>query len=350
MRRLPIFFAVDVSESMVGNNLRQMSQGMETLVKTLRTDPHALESVFLSTIVFAGKALVLTPLVELVSFYPPRLPVGSGTSLGAALTAVMNQIDQAVVRGTSEVKGDWKPIVYLFTDGKPTDDPSSAITRWKRDYARRASLVAVGIGPYASLSVLASLTENAFHLKNERQEDFLAFVKWLSQSVSSQSQSVAAVEEGAGVSLAKFDDSVLQKIKDITQAVALDEDFVILTGKCESTKLPYVMRYRRLQESIASTRDFRTSAQSFELEGVFPLENDYFELSDERVSVQAISTDALVGAPGCPHCGAGMGLAMCSCGALHCLKSSEATCPWCNTKAIYGASEGGSFDVTRSRG
>lgn len=350
MRRLPIFFVLDVSESMVGENLRQMSQGMESLVKTLRTDPHALESVYLSTIVFAGKAMVLSPLVELVSFYLPRLPVGSGTSIGAALTTVMNQIDLCVVKGNDAVKGDWKPIVYLFTDGKPTDDASPAIERWKRDYSSKASLVAVGIGPYASLSVLSSMTENAFHLKNERQEDFLAFVKWLSQSVSSQSQSVAAVEKGAGVSLAKFDASVLQKIKSMTQATVLDEDFVILAGKCESKKLPYVMRYRRLPESIASTRDFQTSAQSYELDGVFALENDYFQLTDERPSVQAISTDALIGAPGCPHCGASIGFAMCACGGLHCLKSSEATCPWCNTKAAYRMSEGGGFDVTRSRG
>lgn len=350
MRRLPIFFVLDVSESMVGDNLRQMSQGMETLVKTLRTDPHALESVYLSTIVFAGKARVLTPLVELVSFYPPRLPVGSGTSLGAALTTVMDQIDRAVVKGNAEVKGDWKPIVYLFTDGKPTDDAKRAIERWKRDYAQKASLVAVGIGPYASLPVLSSMTDNAFHLKNETQEDFLSFVKWLSQSVSSQSQSVAAVEKGAGVSLAKFDDSVLQKIKDIAQAVTLDEDFVILTGKCESTKLPYIMRYRRLPESVASTSDFQASAQSYELEGVFPLESDYFELSDNRAMATTVSTDALIGAPGCPHCGAGIGFAMCSCGGLHCLKSNEATCPWCNTKATYKTSEGGGFDVNRSRG
>lgn len=350
MRRLPIFFVLDVSESMVGENLRQMSQGMEALVKTLRTDPHALESVYLSTIVFAGKALVLIPLVELVSFYPPRLPVGSGTAIGAALTTVMNQIDRSVVRGNAEKKGDWKPIVYLFTDGKPTDDVTSAIERWKHDYANKASLVAVGIGPYASLSVLSAMTENAFHLKNEKQEDFLTFVKWLSQSVSSQSQSVAAVEKGAGVSLAKFDESVLQKVKNLTQATILDEDFVILTGKCESKKLPYIMRYRRLPESMVSTRDFRVSTQSYELEGVFPLENDYFELSDDRPSVQAISTDALIGAPGCPHCGAGIGFAMCPCGGLHCLKANEATCPWCNTKATYQMSEGGSFDVIRARG
>lgn len=350
MRRLPIFFVLDVSESMVGDNLRQMSQGMETLIKTLRTDPHALESVYLSIIVFAGKARVLTPLVELVSFYPPRLPVGSGTSLGAALTAVMNEIDRTVVRGNAEAKGDWKPIVYLFTDGKPTDDAKPAIERWKRDYPQKASLIAVGIGPHASLSILSSITENAFHLKNQEQSDFIAFVKWLSQSVSSQSQSVAPVEKGAGISFAKFDDSVMQKIKDITQAITVDEDFVILTGKCESTKLPYIMRYHRIPHAESSGSDASYSKQSYELEGVFALENDYFELSDDRATAKTISTDALTGAPGCPHCGARIGFAMCSCGSLHCLKSDEATCPWCNTKASYQAGEGSGFDVNRSRG
>jgi hypothetical protein len=349
MRRLPIFFVLDVSESMIGENLREISQGMEALVRALRTDPHALESVYLSTIVFAGKALVLSPLVELASFYQPRLPAGSGTSIGAALTAVMNQIDLTVVKATAEVKGDWKPIVYLFTDGKPTDFPTPAIERWKRDYANKASLIAIGIGPYVSLPVLSSMTENAFHLRNDKKGDFIEFVKWLSQSVSSQSRSVAAVEKGAGISLAKFDDSVMHKINKLTQAALLDEDFVILTGKCESKRLPYVIRYRCLPESIATTPDFQVSSQSYELEGVFALERDYFDLSDERPSLHAISTDSLVGAPGCPHCGASIGLAICACGGLHCLKENEAICPWCNSKAHYQMADGG-FDVTRARG
>lgn len=349
MRRLPIFLVLDVSESMVGDNLRQMTQGLETLVKSLRTDPHALETVYLSTLAFAGKAKVLTPLVELPSFYPPRLPVGSGTSLGIALTTLMDEIDRSVVKGTAEMKGDWKPIVYLMTDGKSTDDAKPAIERWKRDYAKKATLVAIGIGPFAALDTLSSLSEHALHLKNETQEDFLAFIKWLSQSVSSQSMSVAAVEKGAGISLAKIDESVLKKIEDIAQAATLDEDFVILTGKCETTKLPYVMRYRRLPEAVAGTSDFRASAQSYELEGVFPLEADYFEMSDERAIAQTINSESLIGSPGCPHCGARIGFALCSCGGLHCLKSDEATCPWCNTKATYSASEG-SLDVSRSRG
>ena len=69
MRRLPIFLVIDVSESMVGQPLRQMQEGISRLIETLRRDPYALETVYLSVIAFAGIAKTLAPLVELVAFY-----------------------------------------------------------------------------------------------------------------------------------------------------------------------------------------------------------------------------------------------------------------------------------------
>ncbi|MDO9353558.1 MAG: hypothetical protein Q7T55_07675, partial [Solirubrobacteraceae bacterium] len=108
---------LDCSESMIGENLRKTEEGLHMIVRTLRTDPHALETVWLSVLAFAGIAKTIVPLVEVVSFYPPKLPLGSGTSLGAALNLLMTEIDKTVVKTTADRKGDWKPIVYLFTDG-----------------------------------------------------------------------------------------------------------------------------------------------------------------------------------------------------------------------------------------
>ena len=75
MRRLPVFLVIDVSESMAGDNLRRMQEGIDALLTSLRSDPYALETVHLSVIAFAGVARTLAPLVELFSFYPPRLPM-----------------------------------------------------------------------------------------------------------------------------------------------------------------------------------------------------------------------------------------------------------------------------------
>lgn len=114
MRRLPIYFLIDVSESMVGEPIIQVEKGIRNIIQELRTDPYALETAFVSVIVFAGKAKILSPLTELYKFYPPQFPVGGGTSLGAALDCLMEDIDKSVKKTTTEMKGDWKPIVFLL--------------------------------------------------------------------------------------------------------------------------------------------------------------------------------------------------------------------------------------------
>ena len=45
MRRLPVFLVIDVSESMAGDNLRHMQEGISRLINVLRADPYALETV-----------------------------------------------------------------------------------------------------------------------------------------------------------------------------------------------------------------------------------------------------------------------------------------------------------------
>lgn len=141
MRRLPIYFLVDVSESMVGMPIRQVEDGMRTIIQNLRTDPYALETVFISIIAFAGKAETLSPLTEIYQFYPPVFPIGGGTALGNAMNHLMDDMDRNVVRTTASSKGDWKPIIFLFTDGNPTDRYQAAFDRWNKNYRRHCNLV-----------------------------------------------------------------------------------------------------------------------------------------------------------------------------------------------------------------
>ncbi|MCL2160416.1 MAG: VWA domain-containing protein [Betaproteobacteria bacterium] len=348
MRRLPVFLVVDVSESMAGDNLRSLQEGMERLIKTLRSDPYALETAYLSVIAFAGRAKTLSPLVELVAFYPPRLPQGSGTSIGGALEHLMDEIDRNIKRSSAEQKGDFKPLVFLMTDGKSTDDMNAALSRWKRDYASRVNLVAVGIGRHADLQGLSNIAENVLRIEAATEQEFKRFIDWISASVSSQSRSVSAGEPSR-VNLAKLDDSIMKKIDSIAQATAVDEDFVIVIGKCQTNKLPYLMKFEKMQQDV-STRDFRVDASVYNLIGVYAAERDFEELSDPRANARTINTDALLGAPGCPHCGAPIAFAMCGCGQVFCVKGQGmATCPGCHCDIEMRQSEGG-FDVTRGRG
>ena len=62
MRRLPVYFLIDVSESMVGQPIEEVQNGMRTIIQELRVDPYALETVFVSILAFAGKAKTLSEL------------------------------------------------------------------------------------------------------------------------------------------------------------------------------------------------------------------------------------------------------------------------------------------------
>ncbi len=352
MRRLPIFFLLDVSESMLGDELTKMEQGLYSIVQTLRRDPHALETMYLSVIAFAGVARTIAPLVDLVSFYPPKLPIGGGTSLGAALNQLMAEIDRSVVKTTADRKGDWKPIVYLFTDGKPTDAVDAAIERWTRDYARKADLVAVALGRYADLSVLRRLTEHTLIFEDAADGDFSRFIQWITASVAVQSRTAGEGRTG-GLSLAKIDDSVLAIVKDAIPPAegSADRDCVVLVGRCQKSRKPYLIKYDRVSRKIA-TSDFQLDTSFYQLTQCCPVDEAYFDWSDETACDLKANTSELAGVPGCPYCGNPSAFAQCGCGSLMCVAGpGVATCPWCEEQVRFeaGAGEEG-FDVRRGRG
>lgn len=350
MRRLPVYFVLDVSESMVGENIKKLEEGLNSIIRTLRQDPNALETVYVSVIAFAGKAKTIVPLIEVASFYPPKLPIGGGTSLGGALYHLMVELDTSVVKTTYEQKGDWKPIIYLITDGKPTDSVSSAIAKWKAEYASKTTLVAIALGRFADINVLNQLTTHAMILENTRDEDFKKFIAWVTDSVRSQSKSVNDAPTDSA-NLAKLDETVLSLIKDAKDLRPADPDYVILTGRCQSTRLPYLMKYERNTQAL-KLQDFAMDVTNYMISGCYPVEDDYFEWSDGATTQLKVNTSELLGIPSCPHCGNISAFGMCSCGGIMCLNGpGSVTCPWCEQKVTFSAGSGDEgFDVNRARG
>lgn len=345
-RRLPIYFLIDVSESMIGDQILHVEEGMATIIQTLKTDPNAIETVWVSIIIFAGQAKTLVPLQELINFYPPKFPIGSGTSLSKGLGHLMYELRKNTVKTTQEVKGDWKPIVFLFTDGVPTDDTKNAIAEWKRNWAKTANLVAISIGDDSDNQQLSELTENVLHFKNTDSNAYKQFFKWVTDSIKTSSESVE--NNKTGFELAHLDENTLSKINIFKgdKANFTDDNFVVLSAKCQSSKRPYLMKYKK-HISLDNTGDINVL---YRLVGAFQVDNIYFELSDETVNNQKINTEELWGSPTCPCCGNQFAFAACACGKLHCVGNEEtSTCPWCGNEGTYGDGEGG-FDVKRTLG
>ncbi|MEO6549673.1 MAG: TerY-C metal binding domain-containing protein [Ferruginibacter sp.] len=347
-RRLPIYFLVDISESMVGEPVQQVEEGIATIIQALKTDPYAIETAWISIIVFAGQAKTLVPLQEIINFYPPRFPIGSGTSLSKGLGHLMYEMRRNLVKTTYEQKGDWKPIVFLFTDGVPTDDTRAAIEEWKTSLQRSTNMVAISFGNETDAQMLSQLTDNVISFKNADGNDYKKFFKWVTDSIKTNSVSVE--NNSTSFELAKLDGDTLSKIDltkhpPVTQSV--DSNFVVLSAKCQNTKRPYLMKFRRTLSS-SGISDFQTL--SYRLVGAFQVNDTYFELSDDTGQRQKINSGELVGTPTCPCCGNQIGFALCICGNIHCIgDEEESTCPWCGNVGRYEVGEGG-FDVNRTQG
>lgn len=349
MRRLPVFFVLDCSESMVGDNLQHMQQGMQSVMQHLRQDPYALETVHVSVIAFAGIVRTLVPLIEVFAFYPVNLPLGGGTNLGKALEHVMNEIDRHVIKTTSEAKGDWKPLVYLFTDGRPTDRCEDAIYRWNKRYARRATLVALGMGKTVDFSLLKRMTEHTIAFEHLGPDDFKKFFQWISASVMAQSKSIGSgVEQSV---LPPLDERFMHLAKDFKADTQVDEQCVTLVGRCQKLGKPYIIKYDR-ELQYQSPEDLGINLYHFRLDNCYPLSEDYFSWSDHAAHQQQVNTTLLQGAPACPHCYADTAFAMCGCGKLMCYDgfSEVVSCPWCRRQVSFGYAGNEGFDVQRGKG
>lgn len=353
MRRLPIFFCLDVSESMAGEPLMQLQKAMESIVGQLRQDPHALETVHISVIAFAGRAGMIVPLVELMSFYPPRLPLGGGTALGEALDEVMTRIEVEVKKTTAEQRGDWEPIVYLLTDGRPTDRTDSAIRRWRKHFASRAHLIAVTLGKGADTQVLQQLTDDVLSLEGSGGDELARFAQWVTASVAAQSQALDAGSAAPGISLAKAGEAGISLLKSGEGKPPEDDQVVVLTGRCSKSRKPYLLKYQALEvPDVLGGFGGQASTGVYGLEGCYGLEEDYFDWTAERTAPAAqVNTNQLEGVAPCPHCGAATTFALGRCDHLMCCDGpGHQTCPWCDGEVNFGAGSSDGFDIGRGLG
>ena len=348
MRRLPIYFLVDVSESMVGEPIQQVQEGMRMIVQELRTDPYALETAFVSIIAFAGKTQILSPLTELYKFYPPVFPIGGGTSLGKAMETLMSDMDNSLVKTTEEQKGDWKPIVFLFTDGTPTDNPSSAFAKWNAKYRRKANLIAISIGDNVNTNLLGQITDNVLRLNETDENSFKAFFKWVTTSIKATSVSVTDMADD-DVKLAPTSGIELEKV-DTSAPCVVDENFAVLLAKCSNTKKTYLVKYAKRIKGLEGLEELGIKATDFKLIGAFPVDEETYNSLSEGKSNRNINTLSLRGVPTCPCCGSQLGVVVCECGNLMCSDGETTSCPWCGMEGSLGEIAEGGVDITRGRG
>jgi uncharacterized protein YegL len=279
---------------MIGEPIQQVEEGLSSIIQALKTDPNTIETVWVSIIAFAGQAKTIVRLQEIINFYPPKFPIGSGTSLSKGLGHLMFELRKNKVKTTAEQKGDWKPIVFLFTDGVPTDDTRTAIAEWKQNWQRTANLVAISFGSETDTNLLSELTDTVLYFKNTDVNSYTQFFKWVTDSIKTSSISVE--NNSTGFKLAKLDGETISKI-DLTKSKSsnsfVDNNFVVLAAKCQNTKRAYLIKYKK-KISSSESRGLETDALSYRLVGAFQVDNSYFELSETSNIELKVNTDVAI--------------------------------------------------------
>lgn len=170
---------------MAGDPIESVKVGIRSLHSELMGDPSAVESAFLSVITFDSSARQVVPLTEIAAFNPPDIQAGGTTALGSALRTLMSCIDSEVRKTSADQKGDWKPLIFLLTDGNPTDNWQAAADDLKQ--RKPGNIIAVACGDGVDTNVLKSITEIVLIMKDVGPQAFSAFFKWVSSSIKQTS-------------------------------------------------------------------------------------------------------------------------------------------------------------------
>ena len=343
MRRLPVYLVIDTSESMAGPAIEAVRAGVADLFRFVRSDPSALETVYLSMITFASRARQDIPLSSVTAVQAPDcLVLGSGTSLGAALVLLEQCLAREFVKTTAEIKGDYKPLIFILTDGDPTDDWRAVAARIKTELSdRRATVVAVACGEDADISTLRCITDDVLHAPQLTPEAISSLFRYMSASVVTASQAL-----GDKMPLQELTGDLVKKapVESAMPPRRPGGRYAYVRARCVRDRRLYIMRYAAVPRSDSRG----ASGEIYVGVGAHVVERFDFE-SDQPDSGPAYAASQLRSSPPCPCCG-GNYWCVCGCGKIHCAPNTTETtitltCPWCGSASTYEFGESADFEI-----
>lgn len=186
-QRLPLMLCLDTSGSMKGPPIASLNEALRDWSAELRADVALKTTVQVAMVTFGaggvrawqGSELLApgsaaSPFVPASEFYPPQLAAGGVTLLTESVELAVRHVN--AYKGWLKSHGYtyYRPLIFLLTDGIPTDSSGRESDSWKRlvpdlAAARRDNgfeFYAIGVGNLtpAGERVLSTLVPGAFRI------------------------------------------------------------------------------------------------------------------------------------------------------------------------------------------
>jgi uncharacterized protein YegL len=197
MRRLPVYFLLDTSGSMNGEPIEALNNALSGMIHSLRTDAQSQETLWVSVITFDREVKELIPLTDLQSFQLSEIkcPQSGPTNTGKGLELIYQKVNTEVKKGNPEQKGDWRPLLFVFTDGKPSDLQLYRQMIPKIKSLNFGTVVGCAAGNLANDSMLKELCDTVVHLDTADSSTLRQFFKWVSDTIEQGNKSMGTTDQ-----------------------------------------------------------------------------------------------------------------------------------------------------------
>lgn len=214
-RQMVLFFVVDTSGSMQGTKIGAVNTAIREVLPELKDAGGSDIDLKVACLTFSSGCqwMYSTPIAS-DSFQWTNVDADGVTDLGAACRELNEKLSKnGFLKATS---GSVAPVIFLLSDGEPTDDFESGINLLQQNnWFKHGIKVAVAIGDDANKDVLAKFTGNIEAVITVHTPEALR--KWIRKVSITSSQIGSRSQPVSDGQFPSKQDTMIDEIKDIQQ-------------------------------------------------------------------------------------------------------------------------------------